>query len=330
MGELAADYGLFLAKMGTVFGLAVLAALVLVSMGRRGSPTDGLRVEHLNRKLETLSTRLRKAVEHKDIFKRHQKARKKADKASDRERQQGGDRPRMFVIDFKGDIRASATTSLRQEISAILKVASDRDRVLVRLENPGGTVHEHGLAASQLLRVKERGIPLAVAVDKVAASGGYLMACVADRIIAAPFAIVGSIGVIAQLPNFNRFLKDRGVDFEQITAGQYKRTLTVFGENTDEGRDKLKTELQEVHQLFKEQIKRHRPQVDLDGVATGEHWYGSQALELKLVDELGTSDDFLISSMDEYDIYSVKFQRKRTLPERLMGNLESLLRAWDR
>jgi serine protease SohB len=229
------------------------------------------------------------------------------------------------VLDFKGDIRASATASLREEVSAILAAAKDDDQVLVRLENAGGTVHEHGLAASQLVRIKTRGLRLLVSVDKVAASGGYLMACVADEILAAPFAIIGSVGVIAQLPNFHRLLEDKGIDFEQITAGRYKRTLTLFGENTEEGREKLKQELEDVHGLFKEQIAEHRPAVDLERVATGEHWYGIKALELALIDRIATSDDFLLDAGRSHDLYSVRYKRRRSLPERIMAGAESLL-----
>ena len=210
-------------------------------------------------------------------------------------------------------------------MAAILAAAGADDRVLVRLENPGGTVHEHGLAASQLLRVKQHGLQLIVAVDKVAASGGYLMACVADEIIAAPFAIIGSIGVIAQLPNFHRFLEAKGVDFEQVTAGRYKRTLTLFGENTEEGREKLKEELEDVHELFKRQIREHREQVDVDKVSTGEHWYGVKALELALIDRISTSDDFLLEAATDHDLYSVRYRRRRSLPERVMSGAESLL-----
>ncbi len=319
-----ADYGLFLAKLITGLLLGVVALAVVLSLSRRGDAREELKVERLNDKLQQMSNRLRAAVESKDAFKKRLKGQKKARKQE--EKSAGApEARRMFVIDFKGDIRATATASLRQEISAIIATANDNDQVLLRLENPGGTVHEHGLAASQLMRLKDRGIELVVVVDKVAASGGYLMACVANRIIAAPFAIIGSIGVLAQLPNFNRFLKEKGIDFEQIAAGRYKRTLTLFGENTSEGRDKLKQELEEVHELFKEEIQRHRPQVELSTVATGEHWYGTQALDLKLVDELGTSDDYLIAALDGYQIFHVSYQRKRTLPERILGSAASLL-----
>ena len=231
----------------------------------------------------------------------------------------------MFVLDFKGDLRASAAASLREEVTAVLRVAKPGDQVLLRLENSGGTVHEHGFAASQLVRFKQHGLQLSVAVDKVAASGGYLMACVADRLIAAPFAIVGSIGVLAQLPNFHRLLEEKGVDFEQITAGRYKRTLTMFGKNTDEGREKLQQEIEDIHELFKSQIREHRPQVDVEQVATGEHWYGIRALELKLVDELRTSDDLLLEAAKEHDVYHIAFKRRRSWQERVLGGAESLL-----
>ena len=322
MIEFFFDYGLFLAKLGTVAVAIVVVVGVIVALTKRGAHQEGLLVEHLNKRLEGLGDTVRLAVQGKDQFKQTFKERKKEAKELAKK---GSQRKRVYVIDFKGDIRATATTSLREEVSAVLAVASEDDQVLVRLENSGGTVHEHGLAASQLLRIKEKNIPLIISVDKVAASGGYLMACVASRIIAAPFAIVGSIGVIAQLPNFNRFLEDKGVDFEQITAGRYKRTVTMFGKNTDEDRGKLKEEIEDVHELFKIQILGHRPQIDIERIATGEHWYGTRALELGLIDEIRTSDDFLSEASAECDLYGVTFKRKKSLSERLLGGAESLL-----
>ena len=322
MIEFFFDYGLFLAKLGTVAVAIVVVVGVIVALTKRGAHQEGLLVEHLNKRLEGLGDTVRLAVQGKDQFKQTFKERKKEAKELAKK---GSQRKRVYVIDFKGDIRATATTSLREEVSAVLAVASEDDQVLVRLENSGGTVHEHGLAASQLLRIKEKNIPLIISVDKVAASGGYLMACVASRIIAAPFAIVGSIGVIAQLPNFNRFLEDKGVDFEQITAGRYKRTVTMFGKNTDEDRGKLKEEIEDVHELFTMQILGHRPQIDIERIATGEHWYGTRALELGLIDEIRTSDDFLSEAVTECDLYGVTFKRKKSLSERLLGGAESLL-----
>jgi serine protease SohB len=325
VSEFLAAYGLFLAQLAT-FILLVIVAVVLVAGLRRRSRGEGLVVEHLNRSYEDAADELKLTLEgkarHKKTAKARQKARKRDEKA--RAKAENG-KPRVFVLDFKGDLRASAAASLREEVSAILQVAKPSDRVLVRLENSGGTVHEHGFAASQLVRVKQHGLKLLVAVDKVAASGGYLMACVADRLIAAPFAIVGSIGVLAQLPNFHRLLEEKGVDFEQITAGRYKRTLTVFGKNTDAGRAKLQEEVQDVHELFKSQIREHRPQVDIERVATGEHWHGIRALELKLVDELKTSDDLLLEAARDHDLYRVAYKRRRSWQERMLGGVESLL-----
>ena len=325
MADLAADYALFVAQLITVLGLLLLAAVLLVGLGRRGAHPEGLVVTHLNRQLEQHADVLRRAVEGKERFRKLLKGRAKERKEEKKARAEGRERSRVFVIDFKGDLRASAAQSLRHEVSAVLAVATERDLVLVRLENSGGTVHDHGFAASQLMRIRKQGIPLYVAVDKVAASGGYLMACVADRILAAPFAIVGSIGVLAQLPNFNRLLESKGVDFEQIYAGRYKRTLTMFGKNTDEGRQKLKEELVEVHELFKRQIAEHRPKVDVESVATGEHWYGAKALERGLVDEITSSDDWLVAAARERDVYKVEYKRRRTLSERMLGGVESLL-----
>jgi serine protease SohB len=210
-------------------------------------------------------------------------------------------------------------------ISALLQEARREDEVLVRLDNAGGAVHEHGLAASQLLRIRAHGIPLTVAVDRVAASGGYLMACVADRILAAPFAIIGSIGVVAQLPNFHRWLEHKGIDFELHTAGEYKRTLTLFGENTEAGRAKLREHLEGTHQLFKGFVREYRKELDLDKVATGEYWYGEQALELGLVDQLATSDDYLLGARQERDLYRLRWRARMRPLQRLATGMRALL-----
>jgi serine protease SohB len=325
VSEFLAAYGLFLAELAT-FALVVVIVIVLIASSRRRGHAEGLVVEHLNRQFEDSADGLKLAIEGKGRYKKVLKARQKERKREDKARSKDGStKPRMFVLDFKGDLRASAAASLREEVSAVLRVAQPGEQVLVRLENSGGTVHEHGFAASQLTRLKQHGLKLVVAVDKVAASGGYLMACVADRLIAAPFAIVGSIGVLAQLPNFHRLLEEKGVDFEQVTAGRYKRTLTMFGENTDEGRAKLKEQVEEIHELFKAQIREHRPQVDIESVATGEHWHGVRALELKLVDELKTSDDVLLEAAKDHDVYHLAYKRRRTLQERILGGAESLL-----
>jgi serine protease SohB len=231
------------------------------------------------------------------------------------------------VLDFDGDIRASAVEHLREEISAVVQVARSEDEVLLRLESQGGMVRTYGLAASQLCRLKSAGIRLTASVDEVAASGGYMMACVAERIIAAPFAIIGSIGVVGQLPNFNRFLKEHNVDFELHTAGQYKRTLTLFGENTDAARDKFQEELEDTHKLFKSFVSENRPQLEIEMVATGEHWYGTRALERKLIDIIQTSDDYLLAASKDRDIFEIHYKRRRPLQERLASGIRAVVKG---
>jgi serine protease SohB len=325
MIEFFAEYGLFLLKVVTVVAGIVVVVVVAASAGRKATH-EGLEVENLNKKRESLVETLQSAVSSKDQIKKAAKEKKKKDKADAKEETQ---RPRSFVIDFKGDLKASAVPSLREEVSAILDVATADDEVIVRLENHGGVVHEHGLAASQLARIRDHDIRLIVCVDKVAASGGYLMACVATKIYAAPFAILGSIGVLAQIPNFNRMLDSHGVDFEQVTAGKYKRTVTMFGENTDADRDKLKEELEDVHSLFKDAVTKYRPDMDIEKIATGEHWYGTRALEFGLADEIRTSDELLSELVAERDLYSVSYKIKQPLQKRLLGGIDSALEKAD-
>ena len=317
MIDVLLEYALFLVKTLTLVAAVTFVAGALVNLSRRNRETEELKVTSLNSRLRRAADSLRGKLLPKAGRKQLAKQRRREEKAAREER-----RKRVFVIDFHGDMRATATASLREEVSAVLAVAEKGDEVLVRLENAGGLVHDHGLAASQLVRIREREIPLTVAVDKVAASGGYLMACVADRIVAAPFAIVGSIGVLAQIPNIRRLLDDRGVTVEQVKAGRYKRTVSMVGEVTEEDREKLREELEDVHALFQEMVGKYRPDLDMERVATGEHWYGSRALELGLVDELSTSDDWLARLIDDADAWKVEWRRPRRFMEKLSGAME--------
>ncbi len=320
------DYVLFLAKTLTVLVATVLA--VVFAMRARhagGGADDGERREilDLNERYRSLARALKETCLSRKDFRAYLKAERKREKA--RAKAQTDERKRLFVIDFSGDIRATEVAALRVLVTTILLDSRAGDAVLVRVENGGGTVHEHGLAASQLARLRARGVHLTVAVDKIAASGGYLMACVADRIVAAPFAVLGSIGVLAELPNFHRLLERHGVDFELQTAGQYKRTLTLFGENTDAARQKLQEQLEETHNLFKGFVHEYRPALDLELVATGEYWHGNRAVELGLVDAIQTSDDLLLTESEHRDLLQLKYTAKKKPIERLLASLQGAL-----
>lgn len=317
------DYALFLAKTATI----VIAILIIVGgigaiLSRAKLKEKGkLVLTKLNKKYNETKEELNKIILTKEELKKFKKKQKTAQKNKLKTQHV---KPKLFVLNFHGDIRASAINSLREEITGILLICKPQDEVLLTLESPGGMVNSYGLAASQLQRIRDANIKLTIAVDKMAASGGYMMACVADQVIAAPFSIIGSIGVVAQLPNFHRWLKKKNIDFEQITAGEYKRTLSVFGENTDKGRKKMQEEINEAHDLFKTFIANHRPQVDLKTVATGEHWFGTQAIDLKLVDKLQTSDDYLLAAKSIYDIYEVHYEYKKPLSKRLTTSINQL------
>ncbi|MCY4657179.1 MAG: protease SohB [Gammaproteobacteria bacterium] len=232
---------------------------------------------------------------------------------------------KLYVLNFQGDVEASQVEALRNEVTAVLLDASDKDEILVGVQSPGGLVHAYGLAASQLLRIKQAGIRLTVAVDQVAASGGYMMAAVADRIIAAPFALLGSVGVVAEVPNFNRLLEKNQIDYEVITAGEHKRTLTVFGKNTDEHRAKFKDEIEDVHKQFREFVTEHRPVVEDDTVKTGEAWYGQRALANKLIDEIQTSDQYIMNAAKDSDVYKVTWMVSRTPIEKFAEKFNALV-----
>ena len=306
--------------------LVAFAGVMALSQRKRGAGEDGtVEARSLNERFEMHEEAVRAVIEDpleskargKDQ-KKEKKAKRKAIKQALKTEKDGEPRrPRVFVLDFDGDMQASQVDQLREEVSAILPVVGEADKVLLRLESGGGVVHGYGLAASQLMRLKDAGITLTISVDKVAASGGYMMACVGDEIIAAPFAILGSIGVVAQLPNFHRLLKKNDIDFEMHTAGEYKRTLTVFGENTDKAREKFQADIDDIHVLFKEFVSSNRPVVAIDEVATGEFWFGQRALEKNLADRLCTSDSFLVEHLEGYDLIEIRYRVKRSWQEKL-------------
>ncbi|TWC33628.1 inner membrane peptidase [Pseudomonas sp. SJZ079] len=313
--EFFAEYASFLAKTVTlvVAILVVLVAVVAVrGKGRRGS--GQLQVHKLNDFYKQLRHQLEHSVLDKEQLKARHKEESKAEKLA---KKIGSHKPRVFVLDFDGDIKASATDNLRHEITAVLSLAKPQDEVVLRLESGGGMVHSYGLASSQLARIRQANVPLTVCIDKVAASGGYMMACIGQKIISAPFAILGSIGVVAQLPNLHRLLKKHDIDFEVLTAGEYKRTLTIFGENTEKGREKFQEDLETTHALFKNFVARYRPQLNIDEIATGEVWLGLSALEKELVDELKTSDEYLAERSREAELFHLHYAEKKTLQERV-------------
>ncbi|HDY81952.1 MAG TPA: protease SohB [Halieaceae bacterium] len=346
--EFIYEYGLFLAQAMTLVAAILIIVAGLISLGHRqkAEQHEGhIEIKNLNEKYRQIGDSIAHVVTDHDTLKAQKKVVKKADKkkakADKKKRKKSGAeepedrRKRLYVLAFEGDIKASATDNLREEISAVLPQIQGEDEMLVKVESPGGMVHSYGLAASQLQRITSAKVPLTIAVDKVAASGGYMMACVADRIVAAPFAVLGSIGVLAQLPNFHRLLQKNNIDFELLTAGEYKRTLTMFGENTDKGREKFVEELEETHSLFKNFVSANRPTLDIAKVATGEVWYGQNALEEGLIDEILTSDSFVQDHLADWDVYEVKFMHKKNWQEKLgfaaEGAIEkSFLKIWQR
>lgn len=340
--EYLIEYGLFLAKTATWLVAIFLVLTLLVAAGqrsRRQIQRGHIVVVHLNKELEGLKQGLQRVVLDRFSLKRLLKEDKRREKEEARKMRVAGAaearRRRVYVLKFEGDLEASNVESLRQEVTAVLTMAEPQDEVMVSLESPGGMVHAYGLASSQLLRLREQQIPLTVCVDKVAASGGYMMACVANRLLAAPFAIIGSVGVLVQMPNIHRLLKKHDVDIEMITAGEYKRTMTPITEVTEKGREKVKQEVEEMHELFKQWVKQYRPVLDIDQVGTGETWVGLQALGHNLIDGISTSDSYIVEACAEADVYEVRYEIRVPLRDKLgtavhMALDKTLVKWWQR
>lgn len=342
MGEFLFEYGLFTAKTITIL-LSVLAVLIaiLVILANKSKIKESLKetieIEKLNEKYEDIKESLEHEIytkeEYKALCKEKRKKEKKEQKSRKSKIKKGeykDETERLYVIKFDGDLHATEVNTLRELISAILQIATQKDEILVVLDSCGGVVHNYGLAASQLKRIIDKKINLTVAVDLAAASGGYMMACVANKIIAAPFAVVGSIGVLAQIPNFNKLLHKHDIEIEQHTAGEYKTTITTLGKVTDKDRKKFKEELEETHELFKEFVKTNRDQLDMDKIATGEYWYGTKALELKLIDEIKTSDDYILEACEHKDVFEVSYKITESLKEKISSMIEgSIVKSFN-
>lgn len=325
-----AEYGIFVLKIVTILVSLLLFIAVLAQIKGKSPSRDPIVLEKLNDsyrelKLAWLQTF---AGEGKAYDKEQLKAEKKAMKTEKKSHKNMAKRKRkVFVLQFNGNIKADAVATMREEISAILQVASKEDEVVLNLESPGGVVAGYGLAAAQLSRIRDAGIKLTVCVDKVAASGGYLMAVVADKIIAAPFAVIGSIGVIAQIPNVHELLKKNHVEVIELTAGKHKRPLSVLGQSTQEGKQHVKEQLQLIHEQFKSLVLQYRPDLDITQIATGDYWTAENALKYRLVDELQTSDAYIQQSLQIADVYAVKTEKKPKLKDKLAGTVLGLWEA---
>ncbi len=352
MADFFANYGLFFLKVFTLVAAIVIVIFAVTAIGMRSrkAASDGhIEVKKLNDQLEDMQESLSFSlldIEAQKISLKERKAKDKAERKANKAaaklaRKQRGDgetvikdteKRRVFVLDFDGDIRASEVSKMRQEISAVLTTAGSDDEVVVRLESGGGMVAPYGLAASQLDRIRAKNIPLTICVDKVAASGGYMMACVADKLLAAPFAVLGSIGVVAQIPNFNRLLKQYNIDIELLTAGKFKRTLTMFGENTDEGRKKFIEDMETIHNQFKAHVDARRPQLNIETVATGDIWSGQDVIDNKLADKLCTSDEYLMEACETSDVIFVNYKKKKSMSDRfslgVLNSVDGLIMRW--
>ena len=325
MLEFALELALFLIKAVIIVGsvLIIISSLAALALKQKLSAKK-FKFTNLSKKFNKTSADLKRQMLSDKEAKADGKLEKK--KAKQEKKKNSPCKSKLFVLDFNGDVKASSAESLRQCVTQILSLADPKnDEVLVRLESPGGMVSGYGLAASELARLRQADLKLTVAVDKVAASGGYLMSCVADKILAAPFAVVGSIGVVAGMPNFNKLLKKNDIDYNVLTAGKYKRTLTVFGENTEEGKEKFVEQLEQIHDLFKKFVNKYRPSLDMEKVGTGEYWFGEDAMNMGLVDSITTSEDYLLEQMKEREVFHLEHKEKQKLVEKLAESATAFL-----
>jgi len=320
--EFLFEYGYFLLKTITIVILIAVPIFLIISSMLQEHDSDGsLKIKNLTKRYEDMANLIKASTMTKDEKKKLKKSLKKEKKNSPKSKKKP-----VYVLNFDGDIDASNVANLKEEINAILQSETKCEEIVLNLESAGGTVIGYGLAAAQLQRIRDAGINLTACVDKIAASGGYMMACVANKIVSAPFAIIGSIGVVAAIPNFHKILKKNDIDYELHTAGEYKRTITTFGETTEEGRKKFKEDLHDIHELFKDHVSKFRPSLDIAKVATGEIWEGSKALEAGLIDSISTSDEYLMNFAKKHEVYEIIFEPKKKIQDKLSRFINALLK----
>lgn len=210
------------------------------------------------------------------------------------------------VLRFEGDTMATGRQDFARMVDEVLHNKERIQRVIVVVNSPGGGVSVYGQMFAGMERMRNAGVDVTACVDTYAASGGYLMSVPAQRIIAAPFAMVGSIGVVSEFMNFNKLLRRLGVEPMTITAGELKRTVTPLSEVTEENKAAYKAQLEAIHRQFIAVVKKYR-EVDADRVCTGNHWTAAESVELKLnlVDGLATSQEYLFEANQTEDLVTI-------------------------
>lgn len=314
MLEFLHDVGMFFSQ-AVIIVLAIIAIiLTITAVALKNKNSKNITIELINDNLEEQAYQIRTSLLKDEELKNEKKRFKKSLKDSKKTEL----KPYAYVLNFlEGDVKASGVEQFREEITNLLLVAKKEEEVIINVESPGGIVHGYGLAAAQIIRLRDFGLKVTICIDKIAASGGYMMACTGHQIISAPFAIIGSVGVVAQVPNFHRLLKKNDVDFKEYTAGDFKRTVSLFGEVTEKGEKKFTEQLEATHVLFKNFVAKYRPQLDVEKIATGEYWFGEDAIKLKLVDHLGTSDDYILNKIKTHTVVKLTIEKKPSFSEKI-------------
>ncbi|CAB3976441.1 protease SohB [Candidatus Azoamicus ciliaticola] len=316
MANILTDYTIFFLKIITIIILLLLTIITCLII-IKNKDNKYIEIKNINKKYITLKkmflSEILKKTEKKNIIKNINKEEKIIKTKN------------LFILNFNGDINASDINNLKDILSILILNKKYVDEVLIKLTSNGGIVTNYGLAATQLKRLKNENINLTISIDTIAASGGYMMACVANKIIASHFSIIGSIGVLGIIPNINKMLNKNNIEIEYHTSGKYKKTLSVIGENTEIGRKKFIESLENTHFLFKNFVKENRSQINIDEIATGEYWYGIDALKLNLIDKIQTSDEYIMENLNNTKIYEIKLNEKTNIKNKIKENIHNIL-----
>lgn len=312
MENILTSYAIFFLKIITII-ILLLTTIIICLILITNKDNNYIKIKNINKKYITLKklflSKISKKIERKNLIKEENLTKTK----------------NLFVLHFNGDINASDINNLKDILSIIILNKTHVDEVLIKLTSNGGIVTNYGLAASQLKRLKNENINLTISIDTIAASGGYMMACVANKIIASHFSIIGSIGVLGIIPNINKILTKNNIEIEYHTSGKYKKTLSIIGENTEIGRKKFIESLENTHFLFKNFVKENRSQINIEEIATGEYWYGVDALKLNLIDKIQTSDEYIIENLNNANIYEIKLSEKINIKNKIKENIHNIL-----
>jgi len=192
--------------------------------------------------------------------------------------------------------------------------------VVLRVDSPGGSAFASEIIRNEVEALQEAGIPVVASMSSVAASGGYWISMAADRIYASPSTITGSIGIFGMFPTFQRSLDSVGISTDGVGTSKWAGELRFDRPMSDDARQLVQAMIEQGYEDFISKVAMHRnmDQAEVDRVAQGQVWTGTDALDHGLIDALGGLEDAIAAAAElaelEPDSYGLKYYEKELTP----------------